>query len=290
MTTKLRESKTRGQDSKEPRPRVSASAHSVNPVITLTTDFGTSDFFVGAMKGVILSDRPDARIVDITHEVPPQDIQAGAFTLLAAYQSFPLGTIHVAVVDPGVGSNRLPIVLTAGGFFFVGPDNGIFSYVCERELGWRGFQITNEKFFRQPVSSTFHGRDVFAPVAAALSKGQGPEAFGPEVRGLVRLKSLEPEQLRNGKLKARIIHIDRFGNCVTNLEESHLHQSKVLLEVNGRRITSIRKFFAAESASRSKLFAIVGSAGFVEIVAREASAAKMLKARTGQKVVVRYKS
>lgn len=284
MTTKLRDIKTRGQDSKELRPRVSAAGHT--PVVTLTTDFGTTDFFVGAMKGALLSRDLHVQIVDITHQVPPQDIQFAAFTLLAAYRSFPSETIHVAVVDPGVGSDRLPIVLEAGGFFFVGPDNGTFSYVCDREPNWRAFQIINDEFFQQPVSRTFHGRDIFAPVAAALSKGLDPEMFGPEVRDLVRLESLEPQQLKNEKVKGRIIHIDRFGNCITNLEEKHLGRSEISLEVNGKRITSFRRFFADETGSRSKLFAIVGSAGFVEIVARNASAAKLLNARTGQAVVM----
>ncbi len=289
MTTKLRNNRTRGPDSKGSRPRVSASASVQSPnsrVISLTTDFGTSDFFTGAMKGVILADNPRVHIVDITHEIPPQDIQSAAFTLLAAYRSFPSGTIHVAVVDPGVGSNRLPIVLAAGAFFFVGPDNGIFSYICEREAEWRAFQIANDKFFRKPVSQTFHGRDVFAPVAAALSRGLMPAAFGPEVEDLVRLELLEPQQLQNGNVRGRIIHIDRFGNCVTNLEEKHLDGTGVSLAINGKLIGSMRKFFAEESESRSKLFAIVGSTGFVEIVARNASAAKFLKARRGQAVIV----
>ncbi len=292
VITKLRDDRTRGRASKEPGPRVSASGgdiHFHTRVITLTTDFGTADFFAGAMKGVILTESPRTQIVDLTHEIPPQDIQAAAFTVLAAYRSFPAGTIHIAVVDPGVGSLRLPIVLSAGGFSFVGPDNGIFSYVCDQEAGWRGFHITNDKFFRKPVSSTFHGRDVFAPVAAALSKGVGPEVFGPEVKSLVRLESLAPEQLENGRVKGQIIHIDRFGNCVTNLTEEHLGQSEVLLEVNGKRISAVRKFFAEESGNKTKLFAIVGSTGFLEIVARNASAAELLNARRGNVVLLNLK-
>ena len=143
------------------------------PLITLLSDFGTSDYFVAAVKAVILSSSPDARIVDITHDIPPQDIEAAAFTLLAACSSFPPCTIHVAVVDPGVGSARRPILIQARDRFFVGPDNGIFSYVCDsrENLGVTPeiFHLTNAKYFRHPVSATFNGRDVFAPVAAALS-------------------------------------------------------------------------------------------------------------------------
>src|SRR5438876_7445300 len=134
-------------------------------IITLLTDFGSQDYFAAAMKGVILSVNPNAQIIDITHEIPPQDIHAAAFNLLASYKDFPAGTIHIAVVDPGVGSRRRPLLIEVAKQFFVGPDNGIFSWVCEREGNWRAIQLTNEQFFRHPVSDTFHGRDVFAPVA-----------------------------------------------------------------------------------------------------------------------------
>src|SRR5919199_2295171 len=140
-------------------------------IVTLLTDFGTADYFVGAMKGAVLAVNPRAQVVDITHEIPPQDIEAGAFTLLATHEAFPAGTVHVAVVDPGVGSARRALVAECAGQLFVAPDNGLVSYVCERWGGARFFHATNGKFFREKVSSTFHGRDVFAPVAAALSSG-----------------------------------------------------------------------------------------------------------------------
>src|SRR5260370_26517512 len=136
-----------------------------SPIITLLTDFGSQDYFVGAMKGVILSINPKACIVDITHEIPPQDIRAGAFNLLASYQTFPSGTIHVAIVDPGVCSARRGVLVECAGQYFVGPDNGLFSWVCERERKFRAGHLVNEKFFRRPVSDTFHGRDAFAPLA-----------------------------------------------------------------------------------------------------------------------------
>ncbi|HEU5459805.1 MAG TPA: SAM-dependent chlorinase/fluorinase [Pyrinomonadaceae bacterium] len=165
-------------------------------MITLLTDFGTVDYFVGAVKGAILSVNPRVVIVDITHEIPPQDVEAAAFTLLASYQTFPLGTIHVAVVDPGVGSARRPIVVRAGKQFFVGPDNGIFTYIYDREPSHQVVHVTSEKYFRPSPSSTFHGRDIFAPVAAELSNGVKPEALGPRITDAVRLKnSLSPEVL-----------------------------------------------------------------------------------------------
>src|SRR5215207_9279919 len=170
------------------------------PVITLLTDFGTADYFVGAVKGAILSVNPAAVIADITHEIPPQDIAAGAFTLLAAYKTFPAGTIHLTVVDPGVGSARRPIIVSAGEQFFVGPDNGLFSYIYDREPSHRAFHVTSDRYFRPEPSSTFHGRDIFAPIAAALSQGVATEEFGPEITDEVRLPSLE--------IPTRIIHID----------------------------------------------------------------------------------
>src|SRR5207248_3284069 len=150
-------------------------------IITLLTDFGQQDYFVGAMKGVILSINPDANIVDISHEIPAQDIEAAAFDLLSCYKEFPSKTVHVAVVDPGVGSDRRAIAIECAGQFFVGPDNGLFSWVCQREGNWRAHHLTNEEFFRHPTSKTFHGRDVFAPVAAALSNGAKPEEVRPFV-------------------------------------------------------------------------------------------------------------
>src|SRR6266850_4082258 len=171
------------------------------PIITLLTDFGSQDYFVGAMKGAILSVNPAAQIVDITHEIPPQDIEVGAFNLLAVYQDFPAGTIHLAVVDPGVGSARKPILIECGEQFFVGPDNGIFSWICEREGGGRAIHLTNEAFFRHPVSPTFHGRDIFAPVAAALSTGVVMTEFGEKLSEYVRLDPLLPAVRSDGSVE-----------------------------------------------------------------------------------------
>jgi len=186
-------------------------------IVTLLTDFGTADYFVGAMKGALLSVNPRAQVVDITHEIPPQDIEAGAFTLLAAFEAFPAGTVHVAVVDPGVGSMRRAVVVEGGGHIFVGPDNGVFGHVYERVAPFRVFHVTNEKYFRPRVSETFHGRDVFAPVAGALAGGVRAEELGPSVEDFVRLPFARPSRDAEGALVASIIHVDRFGNCVTNI-------------------------------------------------------------------------
>ncbi|HEX8459030.1 MAG TPA: SAM-dependent chlorinase/fluorinase [Pyrinomonadaceae bacterium] len=266
-------------------------------IITLLTDFGAADYFVGALKGVILSVNARARIVDLTHEIPAHDIRAGAFTLLAAYDSFPAGTIHVGVVDPGVGSARRPLLIATGRYFFVGPDNGLFSYVRERERNISVFHLTNEKFFRAHVSATFHGRDIFAPVAAALSHGVSPETFGRLIEDDTRLAPLAPARADDGGAaawSASVIHIDRFGNLVTNITRRELAFEEfargVRLEINGRVITSFRRFYAEETEAseeaESGLFAIWGSAGFLEIAADRASAAQILRVERGQAVRV----
>ena len=257
------------------------------PVITLLTDFGTADYFVGAVKGAILSVNPNVVIADITHETPPQDIETGAFTLLAVYKTFPAGTIHVAVVDPGVGSIRRPIVVSANQQFFVGPDNGLFTYIYDRERSHRIFHVTAEKYFRPSPSTTFHGRDIFAPVAAALSKGVKPKKLGPEIDDEVRLPgSLNPIVQKNGTIEARIIHIDRFGNCITNVTRDLLKsETAASLHINGKTIRDFRNFYG-ENPKRS-LFAIWGSAGFLEISVNGSSAAKTLRARRGNKVSLR---
>jgi S-adenosyl-L-methionine hydrolase (adenosine-forming) len=255
-----------------------------NPPITLLTDFGESDYFVGAMKGTILTINPEARIVDITHNISPQDISGAAFTLLAGYQSFPAGSIHVAVVDPGVGSGRRPIMIRAGNYFFVGPDNGIFSYICDQEPDFKAFHLDNENYFRQPVSSTFHGRDIFSPIAAVLSLGTAPQEVGTEINDLVRLNTLKPARLKNGSVKGRVIHIDRFGNCITNIGRDDF-TTAAQLTISGKVVKSFKRFFAEEGDD--KLFGVWGSAGFLEVAANNRSAAKLLGIKRGEPVVLK---
>ena len=242
--------------------------------ITLLTDFGTADYFVGAMKGVILSINPEAVIADITHEIPAQDVAAGAFQLLAAYATFPTGTIHVAVVDPGVGSERRPIVVNAGGYFFVGPDNGIFTYVYEREPAFEVVHVTETRYLRHPVSTTFHGRDIFAPVAAALSTRIDLSSFGTRISDPIRLSTLSGSQ---------IIHVDRFGNLITNIRRDSFEEGTAL-SLNGRVITNFRRFFGEQVGNAGEPFMIWGSAGFLEIAVNGDSAAKVLDVKRGDEV------
>jgi S-adenosylmethionine hydrolase len=259
-------------------------------MITLLTDFGLSDYFVPAVKGVILTISPDIRIVDITHETPAQDIHSAAFILGACYHNFPAGTVHLAVVDPGVGSSRREIVVEAGGYCFVGPDNGIFSFVYARETDVRVFRITNDQYFRRPVSPTFHGRDLFAPVAARIARGVRPEEIGEEIEDYVRFEIPRPRLIDSrGVIEGRLIHIDRFGNCVTNFTETDLRldaiTSSTKLYFGGREVKQFGSHFA-EATERDDLFAYVGSAGFWEIALWRDSAARLANARRGDEVIL----
>jgi S-adenosylmethionine hydrolase len=261
-------------------------------IITLLTDFGTRDYFVGAMKGALLSVNPEAQIVDITHDVAPHDVEEAAFTLLAAYETFPTGTVHVAVVDPGVGSARRAIVVEGAGQLFVGPDNGLFGHVYERLGRFRVFHVVKEKFFRAPVSATFHVRDVFAPVAGALSSGTRPHSLGPEVSDFVRLPFAAPFQRDASTLVATVIHVDRFGNCVTNVTRRDLGEETeargVSLVVAGREIRAFRRFFADEGGATPEPFAVWGSAGLLEIAVFRDSAARVLGLGRGSEIEVLF--
>jgi S-adenosylmethionine hydrolase len=260
-------------------------------VVTLLTDFGTADYFVGAMKGAVLAADPRAQVVDITHEIPAFDVEGAAFTLASAFESFPAGTVHVAVVDPGVGSARRPLAVEALGHFFVGPDNGLFTQVYARARRYRVFHLTNEEYFRRNVSTTFHGRDIFAPAAGALSRGVRPEELGPQIDDEMRLPHAAPRRLPDGTLEASIIHVDRFGNCVTNLRPEDLPEGIATLTVNGREIKTFRRFYAEGAADDdnddAKPFAIWGSAGLLELALNRAAAADALGARRGQKVYIK---
>jgi S-adenosylmethionine hydrolase len=259
-------------------------------IITFLSDFGASDYFTGAMKGAALAVDPSAAVVDITHEIPPHDITTGAFTMAAAYATFPAGTIHVAVVDPGVGSDRRPIALQAGGHLFVGPDNGLFSFIFDRDPSCRVFHLANQEFFRHPVSSTFHGRDIFAPVAGALSRGAGLEELGPEIFDWIVLPLSRPLVMLEGVVVGAVIHVDRFGNCITNLRPVQVEAAGATggFAVEAGHIR-IGKTFAsyADASSSSEPFAIWGSAGFLEISVRQGSAAHLLGIRVGDRVTLR---
>lgn len=259
-------------------------------IVTLLTDFGTADYFVGALRGAVLASNPEARIVDITHEVPPYDVEAGAFTLRAAFETFPEGTVHLAVVDPGVGSARRAVAVEGRGHTFVGPDNGLFGHVYERIAPFRVFQLTNTNFFRREVSPTFHGRDIFAPVAGALARGVRAEELGPEVFDFVRLPSATIERAAEGTLTASVIHVDRFGNLVTNITPEDLSEAAVArgahLKISGREVRRFRRFFAEDGEAVGEPFAVWGSAGLLEVAVFRDSAARVLGVGRGDKVEV----
>lgn len=256
-------------------------------VITLITDFGTQDWFVGAMKGVILSIAPGAQVVDITHEVRPGDVWAGAFALAASWRCFPRGSVHVAVVDPGVGSHRPALAVETDEGIFVGPDNGVLSLALADQRLRSVRALQNQKYFRTPVSATFHGRDIFAPVAAHLSRGLAVSKLGPPVDNLVRLA--EPQPARRGRTVAgRIVYLDRFGNAITNLAadcELLSGRRSACVVAAGEHVCPVREFYQA--VPRGRPVAVPGSTGFWEIAVNGGSAAERLRLRVGDKVLLR---
>ncbi|MBI1902740.1 MAG: SAM-dependent chlorinase/fluorinase [Planctomycetia bacterium] len=262
------------------------------PIVTLLTDFGTADYFVAAVKGVILGRCPGATLIDVTHDVPAHDVAAAAFTLLAVHRSFPPGTVHLAVVDPGVGSARRPIAAAAGGQLFVAPDNGLLDYVLQRESGARVHHVTAEQLFQRPTSATFQGRDVFAPVAAALAVGTAPSHLGPAIHDFVKLPPLRPATDADGVWHGSVLHVDRFGNCVTTFARdeapgTNLKGRSFRLTVGSRAVTELREFYAAGGESPEALFAIWGSAGFLEVSAWRDSAARLTGVKRGDAVALR---
>jgi S-adenosylmethionine hydrolase len=244
------------------------------PIVTLTTDFGLSDHFAGVMKGVILGICPGAHIVDITHECRAYDIDEAAFTIAQAYRYFPPKTVHVVVVDPGVGTARRPILVEAAGQFFVGPDNGVFRFILSREKH-KVRVITNEKYLLHPVSSTFHGRDVFAPVAAHLAKGVPPSRVGKIIDDYLQPKPADPA-------RGTVLKIDRFGNVITSFLASDFPRAPFVLLVGRRKVTRLAANYA--QFGPGELFAIAGSSGYIEISAGQASAATLLSVSAGAAV------
>lgn len=248
-------------------------------VIALITDFGTSDYYVGAIKGVILSINENANIVDISHEIEPQNIASASYALRACYENFPPKTIFVAIVDPGVGSARRAILVKQNDYFFVAPDNGLLSFVFNAAKDILTVELTNEEFFLSEISRTFHGRDVFAPVAAHLSNGIDPKRFGAAIKDYVCIPENKPRVLSENEIEGAIINIDRFGNIVTNFTKEDAKDA-FFLKINGRIIDTQCEHYS--QAADSEVFMIWGSAGYLEISAFQASAAKILKTRIGQ--------
>ena len=252
-------------------------------IITLLTDFGLRDHYVSAMKGVMLGINPDLTFVDISHLVPPQDIRSGAFILCQAYPYFPPRTIHLAVVDPGVGTSRKAIAVAAGDQFFVAPDNGLLTYVLERETRAVAYEITAREFFRQPVSATFHGRDVFAPVAAWISRDTPLQRLGSVLNQPVRFGIPSLTRIQDSLLRAAVLAVDQFGNLVTNLKPEDLPRPCTIV-AGGREITRFRATFG--EGSPGEMFVVPGSAGYLEIVVRNGSAAAELGLMPGAPIDV----
>jgi len=257
--------------------------------ITFLTDFGTADAYVGAMKGAALSVNPDACLVDISHDVPPHDVAWAARLLAWAYPYFPQGTVHVAVVDPGVGGGRRILAAGARGHLFIAPDNGLLTLVLAGAEPRRIVSVANSRFFRQPMSATFHGRDIFAPVAAHLTLGVGLDTLGPAVADPVRLENTAARRTGDGAIEGQVIHADRFGNLVTNIAEGDLDaldrpRGELCVEIAGRRIRGLAASYA--QAPRGALLALVGSTGLLEVSANCGSARDILKVARGERVRV----
>jgi S-adenosylmethionine hydrolase len=259
------------------------------PLITLTTDFGVSDHFVGAMKGVIASIEPEARVHDITHHVNPFDPLDGALTVANFYRYWPARTIHVVVVDPGVGSLRRPILAGAGGHYFIAPDNGVLSLVFDREAEIRAWHITSEHYFLKPVSRTFHGRDIFAPSAAWLARNGQPESFGPEIHDYERF-SLPKAAIGSGSISGVILRADHFGNLLTNLLPDQAPQlvpgTRFRLRVGSAEVTRLVTTFGEAAPGEPCLF--VGSSGYFEICVNRSSAAKATAAGAGVPFTIEF--
>ncbi|MBN2468958.1 MAG: SAM-dependent chlorinase/fluorinase [Deltaproteobacteria bacterium] len=259
----------------------------MSPPITLLTDFGYKDHYLGVMKGVILTINPSAMIVDISHSVSPHNILEGALILSNAFRYFPEGTIHVAVVDPGVGTERKAIVVSGDGYLFVGPDNGVFGLLYGQFQHFSVFELTNPSFFRSTVSATFQGRDVFAPVAAYLSNGVLPAEMGretPKYRSL----SIPVPIVRKETVTGLIILSDGFGNLLTNIDRYHLQKlgdgKKLRIAVGKNVIAGISPNY--QTVGRGELLAVIGSSDLLEISIREGNARETLGLKQGDQVVV----
>ncbi len=270
-------------------------------IITLTTDLGLNDAYVAAMKGVILGINPEAKLIDICHTIKPQNIPQAAFVLSTAYEFFPQKTIHLVIVDPGVGTERRAIILRTPSADFVAPDNGVLSHVIqsltkpvedntnlqqiELKPELEAVAITKPRFWRSPVSPTFHGRDIFAPVAARLSLGFQPIDFGEAINSVVMLPLPHPYWTPDGVLVGHILHIDSFGNLITNIRSSDLPQTKqtTTIEVGNQLISGLSHTYAEDKG----LLALIGSSGYLEIALAGGSACALIEAKVGNELRIR---
>lgn len=297
----------------------------LNPIVTLTTDFGNLDPYVGIMKGVILGLNPRARLVDLTHGVTPQQVRQASFLLGTSFRYFPPGTIHLAVVDPGVGGSRRALALQAGGYYFVAPDNGILSHalaalglrrarpvdspapvearhaspapgsgtqvdspaLTRLKKGIRAVSLTEPRFWLHPVSATFHGRDVFAPVAAHLSRGVPLEDLGEQVSSILLYPVSGARRHRDGTILGQVVHVDRFGNLVTDIREEDIPGGHLTVAIAGRVIRGLSpSYSSARAGDGPALLAIIGSTGCLEVSVRNGSAQEVLGVGVGEPVVV----
>ncbi len=263
----------------EPRPAA---------LITLTTDFGLADHYVGTMKGVILSRCPNARLVDISHEIEPFSLYSGAYTIDQAAPFYPAGTIHLVVVDPGVGTARRAVLVEAIGQCFVAPDNGVLSMIIARDDKYKAWEITNRKLWVHPRSSTFHGRDLFAPVAAALASGKAiPDEVGPLMESLELLKELEAQQVAPGTWRGKVLSVDRFGNVITNFRSAQfasIASRAFKLTLGDAEVRLWRETFGA--AKPDECFLYFGSSGYVEAGINQGNAARFLRSAPGDSVTL----
>lgn len=253
------------------------------PLITLTTDFGLADHYVGSMRGVILSRCPGARLADISHEIPTFSLYEAAYTVDQAAPFYPAGTVHVVVIDPGVGTSRRGILVSAFGQYFVAPDNGVLSLIVARDEKWRAWELANRGLWLDTPSSTFHGRDVFAPVAAALASGRAePDEVGPATDRIELLTGLEAQEAEAGCWEGRILSVDHFGNVITNFRAAQfgsIASHPFRLNLCGHDVSKWYETFGA--APLHECFAYFGSSGYVELGINQASAAAQLKGSPG---------
>ncbi len=282
---------------------MAAAGRAAPPIVTLTTDFGTADGYVAAMKGVMLGIEPRLTLVDVSHDVPPQNVAHGAFVLAEATRHFPAGAVHLAVVDPGVGGSRKPLLLVTPDTRYVAPDNGLLTRVlapygsandpgapflspilAPLPEGCRAYELANLRYRLPDVSHTFHGRDVFAPAAAHLSSGVPPEEFGPPVAEVVWL-NLPPPAESPGQIEGRVIHVDRFGNLITNIALADEGAGRaVVVDVGGLCIQGLSRSYEESDG----VLAIVGSQGTLEIAVRDGNAARQFGLGVGAPVGVLF--
>lgn len=255
-------------------------------LITFTSDFGTQDAYIGIVKAVILSINHAARIIDITHHIPPYSILKGALTVKSFYRYYPSDVIHLVVVDPGVGSRRIPLLIVSSHGFFVGPDNGLFEFILRETRIKKIIRLQNKRFWLTPTAPVFHARDIFAPVCAYLSLGVSPEEFGRRLDQPIRLK-MPSAKWRANKITGEIISIDHFGNLTTNIEGflvQTARANKIAILCCGQKIDTIKSTYYQIPAAQ--IGAVIGSSGFLEIAKRENSAALALQASVGAKVEI----